>query len=148
LTVIPVPSATVWHSSLATGELTVLSGAAATLASQGSVPATAPSQVLNARSGSAMAKVPTATGNRLLVLAEPADSHWQATLSGHSLRRVTAYGWAQAFALPPNGGTLHVSFDSSGRHWWLVIELLGLIGVLLVGAGAGPGPHAQRRDPL
>jgi hypothetical protein len=90
--------------------------------------------------------VPAGTTNRLLVLAEPADSHWNATLSGHSLRRVTAYGWAQAFVLPPHAGTVHVGFDSSGRHWWLIVELLGLIGVLLVGAGAGP--HTHRRDPL
>src|SRR6201999_658027 len=32
LTVIPVPSATVWHSTLATGELTVLAGTSATSA--------------------------------------------------------------------------------------------------------------------
>ncbi len=143
LTVIPVPSATVWHSSLATGELTVLSGAAATVASEGSVPQTAPVQVLNAGSGSSTARVPSATTSRLLVLAEPADSRWRATLAGQSLRRATAYGWAQAFVLPPRAGTVHVSFDSSGRHWWLIAELVGLVGVLLVGAGAAP--HGHRR---
>ncbi|MGN6473621.1 MAG: hypothetical protein ACTHK4_08245, partial [Mycobacteriales bacterium] len=146
LAVTPVPNATVWHSSLGSGELTVLSGAAATAAGHGTVPSSAPSQVLNAHDGNATARVPSATTNRILVLAEPADGHWNATLSGRPLRRTTAYGWAQAFVLPAGAGTVHVGFDSSGRHWWLVVELLGVIGVLLVGAGAGP--HTHRREPL
>ena len=56
LAVVLVPSATVWHSSLGTGELTVLSGSAATTARSGSVPAAAPTRVLPAR-GAAAAKV-------------------------------------------------------------------------------------------
>jgi hypothetical protein len=146
LTVIPVPNATVWHSSLPTGELTVLSGPAATAAARGAVPATAPSQVLPASDGSARATIPAAATNRLLVLAEPADGRWRATVSGQSLTRTTAYGWAQAFVLPPHGGKLEVGFDSGGRHWWLLLEVLALAGVLLFAAGAGP--HTHRREPL
>lgn len=143
LSVIPVPSATVWHSTLATGELTVLSGTAADAATHGQVPATAPTQVLQGNGSSVDA---AGTTKRILVLAEPAESRWTATLNGKSLQRTTAYGWAQAFVLPPNAGKVRVRFDSGGRHWWLVIELLGLVGVILYGTGAGP--HTHRRDPL
>jgi hypothetical protein len=145
LSVLLVPSATVWQSSLATGELTVWSGTAATDAQAGRVPLTAPNQVLPVR-GHARAAVAAVPGERLLVVAEPVDSRWKATLNGESLKRTTAYGWAQAFVLPSNAGTVKVRFDSGGRHWWLILELLGLIGVILVGAGAGP--HTHRRDPL
>jgi hypothetical protein len=87
--------------------------------------------------------VPGGSSSRLLVLAEPVDSGWQATLDGHPLRRVTAYGWAQAFELPARGGVLRVHFDSGTRHFWLVVELLALLGV--IGYGAGAAPHPQRR---
>jgi GT2 family glycosyltransferase len=145
LSVVLVPSATVWQSSFDTGELTVLSGSAATEARAGRVPATAPTRVLPVR-GKTPATVGAASGDRLLALAEPVDSRWKATLNGESLQRTTAYGWAQAFVLPSHAGTVKVRFDSGGRHWWLILELLGLIGVVVVGAGAGP--HTHRRDPL
>jgi GT2 family glycosyltransferase len=145
LSVVLVPSATVWHSALDTGELTVLTGSAATAAREGSVPSIAPSRVLPVR-GQNPAKVAASTRYRLLVLAEPVDSRWKATLNGESLERSAAYGWAQAFVLPPDAGTVRVHFDSGGRHWWLVVELLALVGVILVGTGAGPPTH--RREPL
>jgi GT2 family glycosyltransferase len=145
LSVVLVPSATVWHSSLDTGELTVLSGAAATAARAGTVSGTAPTRVLPFR-GDAPAKVGASARYRLLVLAEPADSRWKATLNGASLQRSTAYGWAQAFVMPPDAGTVKVRFDSGGRHWWLILELAALVGVILVGTGAGPPTH--RRESL
>jgi hypothetical protein len=142
LTVVPVPGATVWRSSLATGRLTVLNGAAATAAVAGSVPATAPARVLNGTP----AKVGASTAYRLLILAEPAQSGWTATFNGQHLERKTAYGWAQAFVLPTRAGTVDVRFDSGGRHWLLLLELLAFVGVALVGSGAGP--HTHRRDTL
>jgi GT2 family glycosyltransferase len=145
LSVVLVPSATVWHSSLATGELTLLSGTAATAARGGAVPAKAPTRVLPFR-GDDAATIGTSTAPRLLALAEPVDSRWGATLNGAPLQRATAYGWAQAFVVPPHAGTVRVQFDSGGRHWWLVLELLGLGAVVLVGAGAGSRPH--RQEPL
>jgi hypothetical protein len=135
----------VWHSSLATGELTLLSGTAATAARGGAVPAKAPTRVLPFR-GDDAATIGTSTAPRLLALAEPVDSRWGATLNGAPLQRATAYGWAQAFVVPPHAGTVRVQFDSGGRHWWLVLELLGLGAVVLVGAGAGSRPH--RQEPL
>ncbi|HVV77882.1 MAG TPA: glycosyltransferase [Mycobacteriales bacterium] len=139
LTVIPVPSATVWHSSLNTGEITVLTGSAAATASRGDLPSAAPAEVLPGN-GSVVA---AGSGSRLLVLAEPAESRWHATLGGQQLRPTTAYGWAQAFELPARAGKIRVSFDSGSRHWWLVVQLAALVAVILFGAGAGPHTHRK-----
>ena len=81
---------------------------------------------------------------RLLVMAEPASSHWHATVDGRALAPKTAYGWAQAFELPPNRGRVAISYDSGNRHWWLLIELVLLAGIVLFGAGAAP--HAPHRE--
>ncbi len=50
---------------------------------------------------------------RLLVLSERADPGWTATLNGSELVRTTYQGWAQAFRLPMQGGTLAVQHDES-----------------------------------
>ncbi|HVT20623.1 MAG TPA: glycosyltransferase [Mycobacteriales bacterium] len=142
LTVVPVPNATVWSSSLDSGETTMLTGVAAAAAAAGKVPGGAPARVLHGTT----AKLPASAAYRILVLAEPADSRWRATLNGAPLKRTTAYGWAQAFVLPSRAGTVQVGFDSGGRHRWLVLELIGLVGVLVFGSGAGP--RRSRREPL
>ncbi|HVY10175.1 MAG TPA: glycosyltransferase [Mycobacteriales bacterium] len=144
LTVIPVPGATVWHSTIATGELTVLSGADVAIAQGGGTPSTAP-QVLRIGGGQASptAAVSPSAQDRLLVMAEPASPHWKATVDGHALTSRQAYGWAQAWELPKGGGHLAISYDSGSRHWWLLIELLFMIGVLLFGAGAGSQPRRR-----
>lgn len=146
LTVIPVPSATVWHSTLDTGEVTVLGGTSATAARAGDSSSTSPAQVLQIRGGPTDLDADVGSGGtgRLLVLAEPATSGWHATIGGQPLQPTTAYGWAQAFELPSDGGQVHISYNSGGRHWWLLIELLALVAVLLVGAGAAP--HVPHRD--
>jgi GT2 family glycosyltransferase len=60
---------------------------------------------------------------RLLVLAEPADSHWQASVDGHALTATKAYGWAQAWRLPATGGALSVRRTGGHRGWLLLLEL-------------------------
>jgi GT2 family glycosyltransferase len=146
LTAIPVPSATVWHSTLATGELTVLSASGATPALAGNAAAAAPPVVVPVGNDPTDLHTTVATGEtgRLLVLAEPATSGWHATVDGQALHPTKAYGWAQAFELPADGGRVHISYVSSGRRWWALFELLALVGVVLVGTGAGP--HAPHRD--
>jgi hypothetical protein len=150
LTVIPVPSATVWRSTLATGEVTVLTGSNATDAVAGHVPSTAPAEVLQTAGSptSISTDVESSDGTRLLVLAEPATSGWRATIDGRALHATTAYGWAQAFELPVTGGHVQISYADSARHWWLLVELLALVGVVLYGAGAGPRvPHPRVPHP-
>jgi hypothetical protein len=89
------------------------------------------------------AAVSPSAQDRLLVMAEPASPHWKATVDGHALTSRQAYGWAQAWELPKGGGHLAISYDSGSRHWWLLIELLFMIGVLLFGAGAGSQPRRR-----
>jgi hypothetical protein len=147
LAAMPVPSATVWRSSLATGEITVLTGANATAARAGKLPTAAPAEVLRSTGspGDLRSAVGPGVGSRLLVVAEPAASGWRATVDGRPLGRTTAYGWAQAFELPPSGGAVRISYDSGDRHWWLLAELVLLVGVVLYGAGAGP--RVAHREP-
>jgi hypothetical protein len=79
-------------------------------------------------------------------MAEPFSSHWHATVDGHALHPMTAYGWAQAFDLPTGGGPVAIRYDSGGRHLWLLLELVLLAGVLLYGAGAAP--HVPHRESM
>jgi GT2 family glycosyltransferase len=62
------------------------------------------------------------SGERLLVLAEPASSRWRATLDGRALPAVrsAAGPWRQAFRLPDfdRPARLVVSYDASDQRWW------------------------------
>jgi GT2 family glycosyltransferase len=136
----PAVGATVWVSSLPTGELTILAPADAARAVDGG--AARATRALVARPGAADVTVPAGPPDRLLVLAEPASGGWHASLAGTSLQPRTAFGWAQAFSLPAGGGRLHLGYDDSSRNAWLVVELIAL--VLIVGASL-PG---RREDEL
>jgi hypothetical protein len=146
LTVAPAPGATVWQSSLATGELTLLTGRSVSTATAGQVPTTAPTAVLPAKAGAATAQVPSGSGPRLAVLAEPAGSNWHASYNGDGLKATTAYGWAQAFELPDSAGTLHISASRGARHFWIWLELVMLIAI--IGAAAVATPQSPRREVL
>jgi hypothetical protein len=136
LTVVPAAGATVWRSSLPTGELTVLDATGASQATNGSGTSAPVTQVLAAKPGSADVSVPIGASGRLVVLAEPADSHWNASIDGKSLVPKTAYGWAQAFVLPAGGGHLRIGYAGGSRDAWLVgqvVVVVVLIGALLPG---------------
>jgi GT2 family glycosyltransferase len=72
-----------------------------------------------------------------LELAEPAGG-WTAALNGHALTPVAspAGSWAQAFRLPPGGGTLSISRSGLGHD---LLTALELILFLIVAALALPG---------
>ncbi len=91
----------------------------------------------------AHATLASGEAGRLLVLADARDSHWRATLDGKRLDPQTAWGWAQAFALPASGGRLVVSYSQTGRHTGLVVQ--AILVVLLVVLSA---PGARRRRGL
>ena len=75
------------------------------------------------------ATVPAAGGT--LMLAEPAGG-WSASVNGQPLTPVAspAGSWAQAFKLPPGGGTLSVSHSGLAHDLWLVFETLALLAVI------------------
>jgi len=96
-----------------------------------------PSTALGARTA-----LPPGDDGRLLVLAEARDDGWEAELDGEPLEPRTAWGWAQAFALPADGGELVVRHDG-GRTAVVVLQALavGAVAVLAV-------PAARRRRGL
>jgi hypothetical protein len=85
---------------------------------------------------------PGPEGRRLL-LGEPADPRWRATLDGAPLSPVGT-GWQQGFLLPPEGGVVRYRLTSLA-HWFLIAQ-----GLLLVVAGVLAAPAVRRpevRDP-
>jgi hypothetical protein len=100
-----------------------------------------PPTALPAGREGAAATVPSGTDGRLLVLADAQDPHWQASVDGKALPRRTAWGWAQAFVLPANGGHLKLSYRQTTRHAGIVVEvvLVGLVAVL-----SAPGARRRR----
>ncbi|MBD7996125.1 glycosyltransferase family 2 protein [Arthrobacter sp. Sa2CUA1] len=68
-------------------------------------------------------EIPAGEEGRKLVLAERADTGWEASLNGTRLEPATE-GWAQAFSLPAKGGTLSVSYRSV---WQPYVEILQVI---------------------
>jgi hypothetical protein len=103
----------------------------------------APPATLPARRESARTQVAAGPPGRLLVLADAASRGWRASIDGVPLDRRTAWGWAQAFAVPAAGGRLVVSYDQSPRHRALVAQLVALAVVLVLAA-----PAARRRHGL
>jgi hypothetical protein len=131
LVVVPTPGAIVWRSRLPTSELTLLDPTAATQALGGAKAATV-AKALPASAGSADLTLPPGQTGRIVVLAEPANHGWHASVAGHSVSARTAFGWAQAFAVPSTGGRLHISYGSASRDIWLIVELVAV--VVLLGA--------------
>ena len=130
---VPSTGAVVWRTGASAGELVVLPPAGATTALAGHDVAGSTAVPLPATAGHAHTRVPAGQAGRLLVLAEPASGAWRATLDGHRLTPVRAYGWAQAWRLPASGGVLDVGRSGTGRPWWLIGELL-LVLVTVVAA--------------
>jgi GT2 family glycosyltransferase len=100
-------------------------------------------------------------GGGTLELAEPSGG-WTATLNGTALQSVPspAGSWAQAFRLPPGGGTLDISHGQLGRTLIVAVEALALLVVAGLGlpgarlpgesraaaAERAPGGHRERRE--
>lgn len=71
---------------------------------------------------------------RRLVLAERADSGWQATLDGEPLTAAPVEGtaWNQSFELPEHGGELRLWHSSPAASWaWWLPGILLVLAVLL-----------------
>ncbi len=88
------------------------------------------------------AAAPPAGGT--VVLAEPADGGWSATVDGHQLKALAPVdGWAQAFALPSGGGRLDITRDETSRDVGLGLEGAAL---LAIGVLALPGARVEEED--
>ncbi len=116
---VPATETVVYRTTAAAGELAVLA------------PRSQP-VLLPASSGHAGTELPAASTNRLLVLAEPFSPHWRATLDGSPLPATHAYGWAQAWRLPPSGGHLAVERSGDGRGGWMGLQFALLALTLLL----------------
>jgi hypothetical protein len=128
---VPATTTTVYRAALPTGELVVLSAADAQAALAGKpLGAKATPTALTADPGHAGVVIEPASGDRLLVLAEPRSPAWRAHVDGKALTPATAYGWAQAWHLPVDGGRLVVTRSDSGRQALLVTQLVLLVAVV------------------
>jgi len=78
-------------------------------------------------------QVPAGPAGRLLVLAEPADAGWRASLAGRSLTPVAAWGWAQAFEVPAGpAAEVRVRYDHTPHRVLVAIEA-ALAGAVALG---------------
>ena len=131
---VPATSTVVFRLTKATGELVMYDGTAATAAAAGAaLPTSSAAHALTASPGHAEVTLPSGTGGRrLLVLSEPRSRSWRATVDGHVLARASAYGWAQAWWLPEDGGHLVVEHVGGHRHTLVLIEgVLVLLALVL-----------------
>ncbi|MBX6391432.1 MAG: glycosyltransferase family 2 protein, partial [Frankia sp.] len=96
------------------------------------VPGSAAGGRTNAAAGPWSGLLPAGPAGQLLVLAEPADPGWRATLAGQPLPPVAAWGWAQAFELPAGtSGEVQVRYDH-GPHRALVLAGAAAAGLLVL----------------
>jgi GT2 family glycosyltransferase len=92
---------------------------------------------LDAGREGASTDVGSGESGRLLVLADAREGGWHARLDGKPLQPRTAWGWAQAYLLPPEGGRLELTHAQSGRRSALIVELVALLAVLVLAVPAG-----------
>jgi hypothetical protein len=76
--------------------------------------------------------IPAASGSRLLTLADQHHDRWQATVDGQRLEPQVYAGWAQAFALPADGGQLVVRYDDGNRQLLLWLQLAAVVVALVL----------------
>ena len=89
--------------------------------------------------------IPDGEEGRRLVLAERADTGWQASLDGNRLEPDTD-GWAQAFKLPADGGTLTLDYRSPWEPWTEIVQVI-IFGLTLLLAVPTPARSGVIRLP-
>lgn len=93
-------------------------------------------------------RIPPGNGTRTLLLAEPADGGWRATLDGRDLKGKTVDGWAQGYDIPASGGTFDLSRSMTLRHTWVALQAVAVLVVAalaLPGTPEAPAPVYRRR---
>jgi hypothetical protein len=115
----------IWRLLTPSGRLMLVQGAAVTPLPAGRI--------------GASVHIPPGTGARTLLLAEPADGGWRATLNGAELPGRRMDGWAQAYDIPGGGGHFELRRDMRLRHLWVAVQGAA---VLVVAVLALPGARA------
>jgi GT2 family glycosyltransferase len=140
---VPTDDGVVFRADAPAGALVLLDpGTAETVTGGAGLPAGARPRPLPSAAGGTHATLPTGPPGRLLVLAEPAEGAWRATLDGRPLPRAQAFGWAQAWRLPAGEGALVVERSGSHRGAWLSLQLALVVVAVLA---ALPGRRSGRR---
>jgi hypothetical protein len=118
-----------WRVDYPTARLRLLPGDAPVVSADGAPP---PGAQLPARSVGADTRIPDGPPDRLLVLAEPRDGGWRARLDGQPLPARGYDGWAQAFAVPRDGGRLEVTHEDRLRGWLVGLQMAALVLAVLL----------------
>ncbi|TDD90200.1 glycosyltransferase family 2 protein [Actinomadura rubrisoli] len=92
----------------------------------------------------ARVRIPPGTGPRTLLLAEPSDGGWRASLDGRDVKARTVDGWAQGYEIPAAGGDFALTRDMTMRHAWVIVQG---VAVLLVAVLALPGARSDTLMP-
>ncbi|GAA3945908.1 glycosyltransferase [Actinomadura viridis] len=122
----------VWRLPAPAGRLMLLDGPAATpLEASGTV--------------GASVRIPPGRTARTLLLAEPADGGWRASLDGREVKARTLDGWAQAYEIPPGGGRFELARGMRLRHVWVAVQGAALLAVVVL---ALPGARPEALDAL
>jgi len=115
-----------WRVDYRTGRLRLLPAGAPVVGPDGAPP---DARLVPAGQVRASADLPRARGaaDRLLVLADPRDDGWRATVDGQPLEGRAYDGWAQAFVVPRGGGRLSLGHDQGLRSLLLWVQLAGVV---------------------
>jgi len=135
-----------WRIDYPTGRLRVLPPGSGVVDGDGAPPT---ARVVAAGQVRADARLGAGEADRVLVLADPRDDGWRATLDGRALRPRTYDGWAQAFVLPADGGRLRLRYDQGLRTalLWLQLGAVLLVGVLALPSARTRSPEVIDDDP-
>jgi MYXO-CTERM domain-containing protein len=120
-----------WRTDEATGRLRVVGDG--------------PAAVLTTGPGGTAAEVPAGAEGRTLVLAEPADAGWTATLDGTELAAEPTAAGLQGFALPASGGRVELARADTAHRAWLTAQAL-LLAVTVVMALPGVRTEEEIRE--
>ena len=110
-----------------------------------SVDATARRSVLNGSATEIDSAVAGAGSPRVAVLNERASTRWRATLDGSELAATPTGDWRPAYAVGPDGGQLRIQPINGSRPWWLLVEAVAFVVVVVMASPGGsrerPGAH-------
>lgn len=94
-----------------------------------------------------LATITAGSNQRILILSEPADPRWEATLDGHALQPLGTTDWRQRFELGSSGGTLDYRLKSD--PWWAWGQLAILaFALVMIAPSRAPGSQSGTRGAL